>query len=104
MLLDMNGTEDLLALKKAFRLVAEEIIEEKIRPYMKTKKMTVTTEYNPETKKVGVTEAFGTEIVIPTISTLSEAELTVGVSVWVIMPYSSMSNAIVFMTCDGNVG
>ena len=66
--------------------------------------MTVSTAYSAQTGVVGVTEAFGKEIFLPVISTIDTGKLTVGANVWVSMPYSSMSNAIVTMMGDGDNG
>ena len=79
-------------------------IEEQTRNCQRMKSMTVSTAYNAQTGVVGVTEAFGKEIFLPVISTIDAGKLTVGVNVWVSMPYSSMSNAIVTMMGDGDNG
>lgn len=89
---------------KALEPKIRKVVEDLTVSCVRCKKMTVTTEYSPVSKLVGVTEAFGTEILLPTISTLSEAQLTVGTAVWVFMPFSSLSNAIVLMTGSGNIG
>lgn len=79
-------------------------IEEQTRNCQRMKSMTVSTAYNAQTGVVGVTEAFGKEIFLPVISTIDAGKLTVGANVWVSMPYSSMSNAIVVMMGDGDNG
>ena len=79
-------------------------IEEQTRNCQRMKSMTVSTAYNAQTGVVGVTEAFGKEIFLPVISTIDTGKLTVGANVWVSMPYSSMSNAIVTMMGDGDNG
>lgn len=79
-------------------------IEEQTRNCQRMKSMTVSTAYNAQTGVVGVTEAFGKEIFLPVISTIDTSKLTVGANVWVSMPYSSMSNAIVVMMGDGDNG
>ena len=79
-------------------------IEEQTRNCQRMKSMTVSTAYNAQTGVVGVTEAFGNEIFLPVISTLDKSKLIPGANVWIIMPYSSMSNAIVTMMGDGDNG
>lgn len=79
-------------------------IEEQTRNCQRMKSMTVSTAYSAQTGVVGVTEAFGKEIFLPVISTIDTGKLTVGANVWVAMPYSSMSNAIVTMMGDGKNG
>lgn len=79
-------------------------IEEQTRNCQRMKSMTVSTAYNAQTGVVGVTEAFGKEIFLPVISTLDKSKLIPGANVWIIMPYSSMSNAIVTMMGDGDNG
>lgn len=79
-------------------------IEEQTRNCQRMKSMTVSTAYSAQTGVVGVTEAFGKEIFLPVISTIDTGKLTVGANVWVAMPYSSMSNAIVTMMGDGDNG
>ena len=79
-------------------------IEEQTRNCQRMKSMTVSTAYSAQTGVVGVTEAFGKEIFLPVISTIDTGKLTVGANVWVSMPYSSMSNAIVTMMGDGKNG
>lgn len=79
-------------------------IEEQTRNCQRMKSMAVSTAYNAQTGVVGVTEAFGKEIFLPVISTIDVGKLTVGANVWVSMPYSSMSNAIVVMMGDGDNG
>lgn len=79
-------------------------IETQTRNCQRMKSMMVSTAYSAQTGVVGVTEAFGKEIFLPVISTLDKSKLVAGASVWVCMPYSSMSNAIVTMMGDGNNG
>lgn len=79
-------------------------IEEQTRNCQRMKSMTVSTAYSAQTGVVGVQEAFGKEIFLPVISTIDTGKLTVGANVWVAMPYSSMSNAIVTMMGDGDNG
>lgn len=79
-------------------------IEEQTRNCQRMKSMTVSTAYSAQTGVVGVQEAFGKEIFLPVISTIDTGKLTVGANVWVSMPYSSMSNAIVTMMGDGDNG
>lgn len=79
-------------------------IEEQTRNCQRMKSMTVSTAYNAQTGVVGVQEAFGKEIFLPVISTIDTGKLTVGANVWVSMPYSSMSNAIVTMMGNGDNG
>ena len=79
-------------------------IERQTRSCQRMKSMTVSTAYNSSTGLVGVKEAFGNEILLPVMSTMDKSKLVAGASVWVCMPYSSMSNAIVMMMGDGNNG
>ena len=79
-------------------------IERQTRSCQRMKSMTVSTAYNGSSGLVGVKEAFGSEIFLPVMSTMDKSKLIVGASVWVCMPYSSMSNAIVMMMGDGNNG
>lgn len=79
-------------------------IERQTRSCQRMKSMTVSTAYNGSSGLVGVKEAFGSEIFLPVMSTMDKSRLVVGASVWVCMPYSSMSNAIVTMMGDGNNG
>ena len=79
-------------------------IETQTRNCQRMKSMMVSTAYSAQTGVVGVTEAFGKEIFLPVISTMDKSKLVAGASVWVCMPYSSMSNAIVTMMGDGNNG
>ena len=79
-------------------------IEEQTRNCQRVNSMTVSTAYSAQTGVVGVREAFGKEIFLPVISTIDTGKLIVGANVWVSMPYSSMSNAIVTMMGDGNNG
>lgn len=79
-------------------------IETQTRNCQRMKSMMVSTAYSAQTGVVGVTEAFGKEIFLPVVSTMDKSKLVAGASVWVCMPYSSMSNAIVTMMGDGNNG
>lgn len=79
-------------------------IERQTRSCQRMKSMTVSTAYNGSSGLVGVKEAFGSEVFLPVMSTMDKSKLIVGASVWVCMPYSSMSNAIVMMMGDGNNG
>ena len=79
-------------------------IERQTRSCQRMKSMTVSTAYNGSSGLVGVKEAFGSEVFLPVMSTMDKSKLIVGASVWVCMPYSSMSNAIVTMMGDGNNG
>lgn len=79
-------------------------IERQTRSCQRMKSMTVSTAYNGNSGLVGVKEAFGSEVFLPVMSTMDKSKLIVGASVWVCMPCSSMSNAIVMMMGDGNNG
>lgn len=77
-------------------------IDNKTRNCLRMKSMVVTTAYNSITKTVGVSEPFGNEVQLPVYGGLDVSALTVNTAVWVALPYSSMSNAIVFMLGDGS--
>lgn len=98
---DQNGT---FALFKKIKHLIDSEIDDRTRSFCRTRKMTVTTAYNAGTQLVGVSEAVGKEIKIPVFGSVDVSKLKVGTAVWVFAPYSSMSNAIVFMIGDGDTG
>lgn len=77
-------------------------IDKRTRSCCRMKKMTVTSAYSAEENTVGLKEAFGNEIFLPVYGTVDTGKLAVGTSVWVIIPHSSMSNALVMMLGDGS--
>lgn len=97
----MNTTEEAQKIWKALKATVDREIDSRTRSCMRTKNMTVTTVYNSVTGLIGVKEAFGNEIFLPVYSNLNASGLTAGTAVWVMMPYSSMNNAIVFMAGKG---
>lgn len=96
----VQGNGSLLIWEKLKILIDAEI-EQKTASCVRMKTMVVTTAYNAETQTIGVTEAFGNEVQLPVCGDVDGAELRVGTSVWVMIPYS-MSNAIVMMRGDGH--
>ena len=96
-----NGT---LALWEKLKAMVRAEIEKKTRSCCQLKSMVVSENYNTQTRTVGVKEAFGDVIRIPVCGGVDTAKLTVGTAVWVLIPYSSMSNAIVLMYGDGETG
>lgn len=98
---DQNGT---FALFEKIKHLIDVEIDNRMRPFCRTRKMTVTTAYNADTQLVGVSEAVGKEIKLPVFGSVDVSKLTVGTAVWVFAPYSSMSNAIVFMLGNGETG
>lgn len=95
-----NGTLSLW--EKLKSLVAAEISKQ-TRSCCRMKSMVVVSTYNTTSKTVGVQEAFGNVINLPVFGGLDVSKLTVGTAVWVMVPQSSMSNAIVFMMGDGSI-
>lgn len=98
---DQNGT---FALFEKIKHLIDVEIDNRMRPFCRTRKMTVTTAYNADTQLVGVSEAVGKEIKLPVFGSVDVSKLTVGTAVWVFAPYSSMSNAMVFMLGNGETG
>lgn len=98
---DQNGT---FALFEKIKHLIDVEIDNRMRPFCRTRKMTVTTAYNADTRLVGVSEAVGKEIKLPVFGSVDVSKLTVGTAVWVFAPYSSMSNAMVFMLGNGETG
>lgn len=89
-----NGTFQLW--EKIKSLVDNEI-DKRTRSCCRMKSMVVSSAYDSATQLVGVKEAFGREISIPVCATVDTNKLSVGTAVWVLAPYGSMSNAMVFM-------
>ena len=85
----------------ALRPMVDKEIENRTRNCARMETGVITTAYNSATKTVGVTKSFSREIQLPVYSNLDTGKLTVGTSVWVLVPYSSWSNAIVFMGGNG---
>lgn len=94
---------DLLQLWKALQPMIDKEIEERTRNCVRMQKMTVTTVYDDSTKRIGVAIPFGTEVQLPVWGGLDPTFLSVNDTVWVLVPYSDFSNAIVFMAGDGSV-
>lgn len=90
-----------LKIWNALKPMIDREIERKTRDCCRAKTMVVSTAYNGTTKTVGVKEAFGAEVQLPVCSSIDTAALTAGAPVWVLVPYSSMSNAIVWMLGNG---
>lgn len=78
-------------------------IDKRTRSCCRMKKMTVAVAYNTSSKTVGVQEAFGRVVDLPVFGGLDTSKLSIGAAVWVMIPHSSMSNAIVFMLGDGSI-
>lgn len=95
-----NGTK--LLFERLLPLIRKEI-KDNTQSFCRTFSMVVVDSYDEGTKKVGVAEAFGTTIYIPVCGIVDTSKLTVGTTVWVFAPHSSMSNAMVFMLGDGSV-
>ena len=77
------------------------VIDKRTRDKPRMMQMVVRTAYNNTTKKVGVSEPFSDEVFLPVYGGMDASALTVGTTVWVLCPYSSMSNGLVFMRGDG---
>ena len=91
----------LLKIWDSIKPMAEKLIGERTRDCARMKKMTVTTAYNAETGLIGVKSAFSKEVFLPTYGGVDASALAVGTGVWVLVPYSNFSNAMVFMRGDG---
>ena len=94
---------DMLRLWDAIEPMAKATVERQTRDSVRVKQMVVTVAYNSTTKTVGVAEPFSNTIQIPVYGGIDPTALTVGTAVWVMCPYSSMSNAIVYMAGDGSL-
>lgn len=92
--------KDLLSVYQAIHPMLDREIDERTRSALRLKSMVVTTAYDSGSKTVGVTEAFGGEIFLPVFGGLDTTLLVKGAPVWVMMPYSSLSNAVVFAMGD----
>lgn len=95
-----NGT---IALWGKLKAIIDSEIDSRTRSCCRIKSMTVVSAYDPIAKTVGVQEAFGETIHIPVCGIVNKASLKAGVAVWVMVPYSSMSNAVVFMLGNGAI-
>ena len=80
-----NDSREALAIAEALKPMVMSWIKSATRDCVRRRKMTVTTA--PSGGQIGVTEAYGEEILIPYVSTL--ANVTVGTSVWVEWVYSA---------------
>lgn len=92
--------KDLLSVYQALQPMLDREIDERTRSALRLKSMVVTTAYDAGTQTVGVTEAFGGEMFLPVFGGLDTTLLVKGAPVWVMMPYSSLSNAVVFAMGD----
>ena len=92
--------KDLLSIYDAMRPLLDREIDGRTQSALRMKSMVVTTAYDSVTETVGVTEAFGNEMQLPVFGGLDTSLLIKGVPVWVMMPYGSMSNAVVFTLGD----
>lgn len=92
--------KDLLSIYDAMRPLLDREIDSRTQSALRMKSMVVTTAYNSVTETVGVTEAFGNEMQLPVFGGLDTSLLIKGVPVWIMMPYGSMSNAVVFTLGD----
>ena len=92
--------KDLLSVYHALQPMLDREIDERTRSALRLKSMVVTTAYDSGSKTVGVTEAFGGEMFLPVFGGLDTTLLVKGAPVWVMMPYSSLSNAVVFAMGD----
>lgn len=100
----MANGNDMMRIWDAIQPMAKNAVERQTRDSVRMKKMVVTTAYSAATKTIGVAEPFGETIQLPVFGGLNAQELAVGTAVWVISPYSSFSNALVFMRGDGGLG
>lgn len=96
-----NGT---LAVWEKLKPLIDAEIAQQTRSCCRMVQMVVATPYNAETKTVGVREAFGDIINIPVSGSVDTSKLEKGTSVWVVVPFSSYSNAVVLMLGDGDTG
>lgn len=96
-----NGT---LAVWEKLKPLIDAEIAQQTRSCCRMVQMVVATPYNAETKTVGVQEAFGDIINIPVSGSVDTSKLEKGTSVWVVVPFSSYSNAVVLMLGDGDTG
>ena len=94
---------DMLRLWEAIEPMAKATVERQTRDSVRMKQMVVTVAYNGTTKTVGVAEPFSNTIQVPVYGGIDPTALTVGTAVWVMCPYSSMSNALVFMAGNGSL-
>lgn len=94
-----NGT---FRLWEKIKSLVDNEIDRRTRSCCRMKKMTVAIAYNSSSKTVGVQEAFGRVVDLPVFGGLDTSKLSIGAAVWVMIPHSSMSNAIVFMLGDGS--
>lgn len=92
--------KDLLSIYDAMRPLLDREIDGRTQSALRMKSMVVTTAYDSVSETVGVTEAFGNEMQLPVFGGLDTSLLIKGVPVWVMMPYGSMSNAVVFTLGD----
>ena len=98
-----NGNE-LMRMWDAMLPMANAAIEKQTRDAPRMKQMVVMEAYNATTKTVGVCEPFGKTVQLPVYGGLDVSKLVPKTAVWVLSPYSSFSNAMVFMLGDGSVG
>lgn len=92
--------KDLLGIYGSIKPMIDREIDARTQSALRMKSMVVTTPYDSGTQTVGVTEAFGNELQLPVFGGLDTSLLIKGVPVWVMMPYGSMSNAVVFTLGD----
>lgn len=95
-----NGT---LKLWDKLKALIDNEIAKKTCSCCRMKSMVIVSTYNATAKTVGVQEAFGNVMNLPVFGGIDTNKLSVGTSVWVMVPHSSMSNAIVFMLGDGSI-
>lgn len=77
---------------EALRPSIEAMIDRRVSSCIRSKKMQVSTAYNSTTKLIGVTEAFGTEILIPCSTAITSA--AVGKPVRVVWFNDDFSTAV----------
>lgn len=86
--------EEALKIWKELKPMIQNLIKEETKSCVRRRKMTVTTAYNAQTGLIGVTEAYGQEIMVPASAAVQS--LTVGQSVWVESMYGASNSVAMF--------
>lgn len=92
-----SNTSEALKIWDALKPMIDKEIEAKTRSCIRAKKMLVTTA--PNGTVIGVSEPYGQEILIPYLSTLSDAQ--VNDAVWVWYYFNNASTMIAMTTGEG---
>jgi len=86
--------EEELKIWKELKPMIQKIIREETKSCVRRRKMTVTSAYDAQSGLIGVTEAYGQEIMVPASAAVKS--LTVGQSVWVESIYGASNSVAMF--------